>query len=130
MKSIYIAITAHNPLHRVEKTLKDLKGYEDLELEKEVDIYMTPVKVKSRNARISLALQGEEKESESLPVIHTSGGKPGLQLVNTPVESALSASVGIARNSSQDYLEGQNEEGKLQLKSKFHERKKSDYSAL
>ena len=40
MKSIYIAITAHNPLHRVEKTLKVLKGYEDLELEKEVDIYI------------------------------------------------------------------------------------------
>ena len=40
MKSIYIAITAHNPLHRVEKTLKVLKAYEDLELEKEIDIYI------------------------------------------------------------------------------------------
>ena len=40
MKSIYITITAHNPLNRVETTLESPKGYEDLELEKEIDIYI------------------------------------------------------------------------------------------
>lgn len=40
MKSLYIALTAHNPLNRVETTLKVLKGYESIELEKEIDIFI------------------------------------------------------------------------------------------
>ena len=38
MQSIYITITAHSPLSRIETTLKVLKGYESLELEKEIEI--------------------------------------------------------------------------------------------
>ena len=40
MKSIYITVTAHNPLNRIDTTLKVLKGYESIELEKEIDIYI------------------------------------------------------------------------------------------
>tara|TARA_R100000458_G_C8277053_1_gene252492 strand:- start:284 stop:1156 length:873 start_codon:yes stop_codon:yes gene_type:complete len=40
MKSIYIAVTAHDPLNRVETTLKVLKGYESIELQKEIDIFI------------------------------------------------------------------------------------------
>jgi hypothetical protein len=40
MASIYIALTAHNPLSRVERTLKVLKGYESLDLDIDIDIYI------------------------------------------------------------------------------------------
>ena len=40
MKSIYITVTAHNPLARIDTTLKVLKGYESIELEKEIDIFI------------------------------------------------------------------------------------------
>jgi len=30
MKSIYITVTAHNPLDRIDTTLKVLKGYESI----------------------------------------------------------------------------------------------------
>ena len=40
MKSIYITVTAHNPLDRIDTTLKVLKGYESIELEKEIDIFI------------------------------------------------------------------------------------------
>jgi hypothetical protein len=38
MQSIYITVTAHSPLSRIEATLKVLQGYETLELDKEVEI--------------------------------------------------------------------------------------------
>ena len=38
MQSIYITITAHSPLSRIDTTLKVLKGYESLELDKEIEI--------------------------------------------------------------------------------------------
>ena len=37
MQSIYITLTAHSPLSRIEATLEVLKGYETLELDKEVE---------------------------------------------------------------------------------------------
>jgi len=40
MKSLYIAVTAHNPLSRIETTLEVLKGYESIELQKEIDIFI------------------------------------------------------------------------------------------
>ena len=40
MKSIYSTVTAHNPLARIDTTLKVLKGYESIELEKEIDIFI------------------------------------------------------------------------------------------
>ena len=40
MSSIYIAVTAHNPLKRVETTLETLRGYESLPLDKEIDIFI------------------------------------------------------------------------------------------
>jgi len=40
MESIYIALTAHNPLSRVETTLKVLKGYETLPLTCDVEIFI------------------------------------------------------------------------------------------
>tara|TARA_R100001510_G_scaffold57336_1_gene65065 strand:- start:4321 stop:5193 length:873 start_codon:yes stop_codon:yes gene_type:complete len=40
MESIYIAVTAHNPLNRVDTILKVLRGYESLNLEKEIDIFI------------------------------------------------------------------------------------------
>ena len=47
MKSIYIAVTAHDPLNRVETTLKVLKGYESIELQKEIDIFIEKIFVYS-----------------------------------------------------------------------------------
>ncbi len=38
MSSIYISVTAYNPLSRIETLLEVLKGYETLDLDKEIDI--------------------------------------------------------------------------------------------
>ena len=40
MKSIYIAVTAHNPLSRVTQILEVLKGYTTLPLKVDVDFYI------------------------------------------------------------------------------------------
>ena len=40
MKSIYITVTAHNPLKNRGYDSKVLKGYESIELEKEIDIFI------------------------------------------------------------------------------------------